>query len=132
MEGTKIGGKNVNNIKYVDDMVLIEDSKMKLQELVSNLDEKCRRIGLKVNIGKTRVMGVTKASGRLPANIRIYDEALKQVSKFRYLGSMVEENSKCVAEIELTFSNLQGSIRPTGFGKHMSHSLQVHTSTGTY
>ena len=50
----------------------------KLQELVSKLDEKYRRMGLKI---KNEAMGVTKASGRLPVNIRI--AAIKQVSTFR-------------------------------------------------
>ena len=56
MEGIKITEKNINSIRYADDMVLIADSEEKLQDLVSNLDEECRRMGLKINIDKTEAI----------------------------------------------------------------------------
>ena len=56
---------------------MIVGSEEKLQELVSKLDEECRRMGLKINIGKTEAMGVTEASGRLPVYIRIACEVMK-------------------------------------------------------
>ena len=55
-EGIKISGNIVNNIRYSDDMVLIADSEEKLQALISKLDEECRRMGLKINIGRSKAM----------------------------------------------------------------------------
>ena len=83
MERTKIGGKYVKNFRYEGIMVLIADSEGKLPDLVSKLDELCRKIGLKINIGKTETMGITKTSDRLPVNIMITGQPLKQVSSFR-------------------------------------------------
>ena len=58
LEGMKVGGMNI--IRYADDKVLIADTEEKLQRLVDRLDEECRGVGLKINIDKTEVMGVTK------------------------------------------------------------------------
>ncbi|XP_045129077.1 uncharacterized protein LOC123514883 [Portunus trituberculatus] len=55
LEGMKMGGMNINNIRYVDDTVLIADTEEKLQKLVDQFDVGCRRVGLKINIGKTEV-----------------------------------------------------------------------------
>ena len=98
-EGVRIGGKNINNIRYADDMVLIADSEDKLQILVNKLLEECRRRGLRINKAKTEVMGVTKRSERLPVTISIEGTALNQVETFRYLGSLVSEDGRCDAEV---------------------------------
>ena len=62
-------------------------------------------------------MGVTKASGKLPVNIWRAVETIKQVSTFRYLGSLVGENRKCNAEIMVriemakpNFVNIRGGM----------------------
>ena len=60
MEGVNMGGLNINNIRYADDTVLIADTADKLQRLVDKVDVGCNRVGLKINIGKIEVMGVTK------------------------------------------------------------------------
>ena len=76
LERIKTGGNNINNIKYANDMILMEEFEEKLQELVSKLD-KWRRMGLMISLGKTEAAGVTKANGRLPVSIRIAREATK-------------------------------------------------------
>ena len=86
MGGIKIDRNNMNSIRYVIEMLIIVDSENKLQKLVLKINEQCRTMGLKINIGKTEVMGVTKASGRLTVNKRTAGEPLKQISSFRYLG----------------------------------------------
>ena len=71
LDGIRIGGRNVNNVRYADDMVLITDSEEKLQRLVSCLHEQCRIKGLRINRSKTEVMGVTKRNESLVMNINI-------------------------------------------------------------
>ena len=78
MEGIRIGGMIVT-----DDFFMIADSEEMLRELVSKLDEDWR-IGLIANTGKTKAMEVRRVSGRLPVNIRLAGEPLKQVSSFTY------------------------------------------------
>ena len=57
----ELDGRNVNNIRYADDTVLIADSEDKLQRLVNALERSCREKGLKINKNKTEAMGITKA-----------------------------------------------------------------------
>ena len=99
MDGVRFGGVNINNIRYADDTVLIADTEEKLQRLVDGLNEGCGRYGLKVNIGKTEVLGVTKRTDQLPVNIRLGGCVLKQVRSFKYLGSLVCEDAKCDNDI---------------------------------
>lgn len=68
LEGIKIGGRNINNIRFADDTVLVADSEERLQMLVDRLDEECIRRGLKINVAKTECMGTTKKKDRL--NVR--------------------------------------------------------------
>ena len=99
LDGIKIGGRNVNNIRYADDMVLLADTEEKLQRLMDELTEQCRIKGLRINKSKTEVMGVTKRRERLPVSINIEGVAIRQVEKFKYLGSLVSEDGKCDEEI---------------------------------
>lgn len=85
LEGITIGGININNIKCADDTVLIADSEDKLQSLVDRLDVECSTIGLKINIGKTEVMGVTKRTEQLRVRVNINGETVKQANSFRFL-----------------------------------------------
>ena len=62
---------NINNIRYGDDTVLIEDTQEKLQELVSALKRECEERGMEISVGpgKTEVMGLTKRNEDLTVNI---------------------------------------------------------------
>ena len=71
LEGVTVGGVNINNIRYADDTVLIADTEKKLQRLVDCLDAECRRVCLRINIGKTEVMGVTKRKEPLRVNVNV-------------------------------------------------------------
>ena len=100
-----MGGVIINNLRYyADDTVLIADTEKKLQRLVDHLNLECRRVGLKINIGKSEVMGVTKTKEPLRVNVIVSRQVLKHVRAFRYLGSLVSEDIRCDAEIR---SNLE-------------------------
>lgn len=58
----------MNNLQYADDTVVIADSEEKLQRLIEKLGEACERRGLKINIRKTEVMGITKRQERIEVN----------------------------------------------------------------
>ena len=101
LEGVKVGGRNVNNIRYADDTVLVADSEEKLRELVVALHRACTARGLNINFrqGKTEVMGITKRAQDLNVNIRMEGRRIAQVEKYKYLGVMVTKNGKCEAEV---------------------------------
>jgi ribosome-interacting GTPase 1 len=100
MSGVTIGGKNINNIRYADDTVLIADSQEKLQQLVTSLVDASERRGLTINKGKTKVMVATKRNNSPRINIIVGDKVLDQVDQFNYLGSVMTWDVRCETEIK--------------------------------
>ena len=54
--GIKIAGRNINNLRYADDTTLITESEEELKSLLMKVKEDCEKVGLKLNIQKTKVM----------------------------------------------------------------------------
>ena len=54
--GIKIAGRNINNLRYVDDTTLIAESKEELKSLLVKVKEESEKVGLKLNIQKTKIM----------------------------------------------------------------------------
>ena len=54
--GIKIAGRNINNLRYVDDITLITESKQELKSLLMKVKEEREKVGLKLNIQKTKIM----------------------------------------------------------------------------
>ena len=54
--GIKIAGKNINNLRYTDDTTLREESKEELKSLLMKVKEESEKVGLKLNIQKTKIM----------------------------------------------------------------------------
>ena len=55
-QSTKIGGRNINNFRYVDDTTIMAESKEELKSLLMRVKEKSERAGLRLNIKKTKIM----------------------------------------------------------------------------
>ena len=54
--GIKIAGKNINNLRYADDTTLVAESEEELKRLLMKVKEESEKVGLKVNIQKTKIM----------------------------------------------------------------------------
>ena len=54
--GIKIAGRNINNLRYADDTTLMAESKEELKSLLMKVKEECEKVGLKLNIQKTKIM----------------------------------------------------------------------------
>ena len=54
--GIKIAGRNINNLRYADDTTLMAESKEELKRLLMKVKEKSEKVGLKLNIQKTKIM----------------------------------------------------------------------------
>src|SRR5215469_8832186 len=87
LEGIRLNGYNINNIRFADDTVLVADSEEKFQFLLNVLNEVSERKGLKINKSKIEVMVISRAVRNPRVNIRIEDNLVKQVGRFNYLGS---------------------------------------------
>ena len=99
IKGCIVGGYNLNNVRYADDAVLIAGSESELQELL-NTDASLHR-GLSINIKKTQCMVISKSKITPTCHIHINNETIKQVEKFKYLGSTITSDGRNDAEIKI-------------------------------
>ena len=61
--GIKIAGRNINNLTYSDDIILVEESKEELKNLLMKVKEESENVGLKLNIQKTKIMASSPIKG---------------------------------------------------------------------
>ena len=90
--GTKIAGRNINNLRYADDTTLMTESEKELKSLLMNVKEENEKVDLKLNIQKTKIM----ASGPI-TSWQIDGET---VSDFIFLGSKITADGDCSHEIK--------------------------------
>ena len=79
--GIKIAGRNINNLRYADDTILMAESKEELSSLLMKVKEESEKSGLKLNIQKTKIM----ASGPI-TSWQIDEETVETVRGFIFLG----------------------------------------------
>ena len=93
--GLKISGRNINNLRYADDTTLLAESGEELKSLLMKVKEESEKVGLKLNIQKTKIM----ASGPI-ASWQIYGETVETVSDFIFLGSKITADGDCSHEVK--------------------------------
>ena len=92
--GIKIAGRNINNLRYADDTTLMAESE-ELKILWMKVKEESEKVGLKLNIQKTKIM----ASGPF-TSWEIDRETVETVSDFIFLGSKITADGDCSHEIK--------------------------------
>ena len=90
--GIKIAGRNINNLRYADDTTIMAESKEELKGLLMKVKEESEKVGLKLNIQKTKIM----ASGPI-TSWQIDGET---VADFIFGGSKITADSDCSHEIK--------------------------------
>ena len=93
--GIKIEGRNINNLRYADDTTLIPESKEQLKSLLMKVTEESEKVGLKLNIQKTKIM----ASGPI-TSWQIGVETVQIMTDFIFLGSEITADGDCSHEIK--------------------------------
>ena len=92
--GIKIAGRNINNLRYADDIILMAESEEELKNLLMKVKEESEKIGLKLNIQKTKIM----ASG--PITSWQIDGAVETMTDFILGGSKITRDGDCSHEIK--------------------------------
>ena len=105
--GIKIAGRNINNLRYADDITIMAERKEELKSLLIKVKEESEKAGLKFNIQKTKIM----ASGPIPS-WEIDGETVETVSDFLFFGSKITEDGDCSHEIKIAYS-LEEKLWPT-------------------
>ena len=93
--GIKIARRNINNLRYADDTTLMAESEEELKSLLMKVKEESERVGLKLNIQKTKIM----ASGPI-TSWEIHGETVETVSEFILGGSKITADGDCGHEIK--------------------------------
>ena len=92
--GIKTGGRNINNLRYVDDATVMAESEEELKSLLMRVKEETERASLKLNIKKTKII----ASGPI-TSWQIEGEKVEVVTEFLFLGSKITVDGDCSHEI---------------------------------
>ena len=82
--GIKSAGRNINNLRYADDTTLMAESEEELKSLLTKVKEEGEKVGLKLNIQKTKIM----ASGPI-TSWQIHGETMETMTDFLFLGSKI-------------------------------------------
>ena len=93
--GIKIAGRNINNLRYVDDITLMAESEEELKSLLMKVKEESEKVGLNLNIQKTKII----ASGPI-TSWEIDGETMETVSEFIFLGSKITADGYFSCEIK--------------------------------
>ena len=93
--GIKIPGRNINNLRYADDMTLMAESKEELKSLLMKVKDESEKVGLKLNIQKIKIM----ASGPI-ISWQTEEEKVEAVTYFIFLGSKIIYDDDFNSEIK--------------------------------
>ena len=93
--GIKIAGRNINNLRYADDTTLMAESEEELKSLLMKVKEESQKVGLKLNIQKTKIM----ASGPI-TSWEIDGGTVETVADFILGGSKITTDGDCSHEIK--------------------------------
>ena len=101
--GIKIAGRNINNLRYADDTTLMAENE-ELKSLLMKVKEESEKVGLKLNIQKTKIM----ASGPI-TSWQIDGETMETVADFIFGGSKITADGDCTMKLKDAYS-LEGKL----------------------
>ena len=93
--GIKIARRNMNNLRYADDTTLMAESEKELKSLLMKVKDKSEKVGLKLNIQKTKIMASSPIT-----SWKIDGETVETVADFIFLGSKITADGDCSHEIK--------------------------------
>ena len=93
--GIKIAGRNINNLRYADNTTLIVESKEELKSLLMKVKEESEKVGLKLNILKTKIMTSSSIT-----SWKIDGETMETVKDFIFWGSKITTDGEFSHEIK--------------------------------
>ena len=94
--GIKIAGRNINHLRYADDITLTAESEEELKSLLIKVKEESEKVGLKLNIQKTKIMASSPIT-----SWEIDGETVATVSEFIFLCSKITADGDCSHEIKI-------------------------------
>ena len=105
--GIKIAGKNINNLRYADYTTFMAESEEELKSLLMKVKEESEKVGLKLNILKTKIMASSPIT-----SWQIEGETVETMADFIFLGSKSLQMLTVAMKLKDTYS-LEGKLWPT-------------------
>ena len=93
--GIKIAGRHINNLRYADDTTLMAETEEELKSLLMKVKEESEKVGLKLNIQKTKIMAFGSTT-----SWQIDGETMKTVKDFTFGGSKITADGDCSHELK--------------------------------
>ena len=93
--GIKIAGRNINNLRYAEDITLMRESKEELKSLLMKVKEESEKVGLKLNIQKTKIMASSSIT-----SWQLDGETMEIVTDFIFGDSQITADGDCSHEIK--------------------------------
>ena len=91
----KISGRNINNLRYADDTTLMAESEEELKSLLMKVKEESEKVGLKLNIQKTKIMASSPIT-----SWQTDGQTMETVTDLIFLGSKISANGDCSHDIK--------------------------------
>ena len=118
--GIKIARRNINNLRYADNTTLMAESEEELKSLLKKVKEESEKVGLKLNIQKTKIMAFSPITSR-----QIHGVTMETVTHFIFLGSKITADGDCSHEIKrrlllgrIVLTNLEGILKSRDIHQH--------------
>lgn len=122
--GVSVHGQKINNLKFADDIDLLEEDRDELQGNLERINEAGEAAGLQINIEKTMTMVFGQES--IEEKLEIGGRSIENVTEFVYLGSLLTWDNDCNKEIRRRIARATGAM--AGF-KKIWNSKQISTET---
>ena len=106
--GIKMAGRNINNLRYADDITLMAESEEELKNLLIKVIQERGKAGLKINIQKTKIMASSSIT-----SWQIDGENVETVADFIFLDSKITVDSDCSHEVKKTLAPWKKSYDQT-------------------
>ena len=122
--GITVQGERINNLRFADDIDMIEESLDQLRENVGELEKTGSKAGLKISTGKTKTMVFGRKE--IENQIVVGDTVIENVEEFTYLGSVLTWDNECTRDVRARIVKAQAVM--AGF-KTIWKSKQVSYGT---
>ena len=103
--GIKIAGRNINNLRYADDTTLMAENEEELKSLLMKMKEESEKVGLKLNIQKTKIMASSPIT-----SWEIDGETVDTVADFIFGGSKITADGDCSHQMKRRPYSLEGNL----------------------
>ena len=120
--GIKIAGRNINNLRYADDTTRMAKIEEELKSLLMKVKEESEKVGLKLNIQKTKIM----APGSI-TSWQIDGETVERVADFIFLNSKITADGDCSHEIKTLIPWKESYHQPR---QHIKKQIQYFVNKG--